>query len=99
MNDYNDLITKLRCQGVDCRMCVQANRKMEKCLNKLTADAIESLQAQVPKRGKWVKKNDDNCWWFECSECGSKPLYSRFVDDDVLTQFCPFCGAKMEVGE
>ena len=47
--------------------------------------------------GEWVKryKELDLCtaWWYECSECGYKPVNS------MLTAFCPSCGAEMKGAE
>lgn len=47
--------------------------------------------------GKWVKNHDEVMWWWECSNCKEKPLISRFGDAEVLSAYCPRCGAKMEV--
>lgn len=47
------------------------------------------------KTGHWIKKEDDTCWWYVCSECEQEPLKNRWNDDDVLSSFCPNCGAKM----
>lgn len=48
------------------------------------------------KSGKWIKKEDDTCWCYACSECEQEPLKNRWNDDDVLSAYCPNCGAKME---
>ena len=65
------------------------------------ADAVEALEElpsvnPQPKTGHWIKKEDDTCWWYACSECEQEPLKNRWNDDDVLSTFCPNCGAKME---
>ena len=61
---------------------------------------IEELQAEVerlePKRGEWVRVEDKESYHYECSECGERPLYSRY-GDVVLSGVCPMCGAQMEV--
>lgn len=62
------------------------------------ADAIEELQAQLPKRGEWVRVEDSDSWHYECSRCRERPLYSLY-GDIVLSGTCPTCGAKMEVQE
>ena len=49
-----------------------------------------------PKMGHWKKKEDDTCWEYVCSECGQGPLKNRWNDGDVLSTFCPNCGAKMQ---
>ena len=57
------------------------------------ADAIEALQAEVPKRGEWIGVNPmvDTV---QCSICGGQ-LFSA----ELETPYCPYCGAKMEVQE
>jgi hypothetical protein len=54
-------------------------------------------EADVVKRkvGKWIKQYDENCWWYECSECGDYPLKTAY-GHDMLSSWCPWCGAKME---
>ena len=57
---------------------------------------IRKLPSVQPSRkGHWIRKEDDMCWWDECSECGLKPLKGRFTNDDILSNFCPSCGADM----
>ena len=49
--------------------------------------------------GTWVRKSKklDLCteWWYECSECGNKPLNDRYGHPYLLSNYCPFCGLKM----
>lgn len=100
MTDYTELVKALRCgeykpecgssdcpywSGLGC---------MDGQLMEDAAAAIEALQAQMPKRGKWVRVEDGESYHYECSECGERPLYSRF-GDIVLSGVCPMCGAKM----
>lgn len=61
-------------------------------------DAIKELPSAQPQRmkGKWLRNESDLSWWFECSKCGESPLYNPYADE-VLTSFCPWCGAEMEV--
>ncbi len=47
-----------------------------------------------PKRGKWIDTKGNTEWYareYECSECGGTMLGE--------SNFCPNCGAKMEVTE
>ena len=100
MTDYTELVKALRCgeykpecgssdcpywSGLGC---------MDGQLMEDAAAAIEALQAQLPKRGEWVRVEDGESYHYECSECGERPLYSRF-GDIVLSGVCPMCGAKM----
>ena len=71
-------------------------------LNQWKADrkAIIDLPSAQPQRmkGRWVRKESDLSWWYECSECGESPLFDPY-ENEVLTRFCPWCGARMEEEE
>ena len=49
--------------------------------------------------GKWITKENGKVWWYECSCCGTRPLKSRWADEETLSCYCPSCGARMEVNE
>ena len=51
------------------------------------ADAIEALQAQLPKQGEWEDYNGHLYSLFKCSVCGSW--------DFGKYRYCHVCGAKM----
>ena len=51
------------------------------------------LQPQRIK-GRWVRKESDLSWWYECSECGESPLFDPY-ENEVRTPFCPWCGAEL----
>lgn len=62
-------------------------------------DRIRFLEAQLPKRGKWIGIEYDgyadgypvyDVW--ECSECGEE----HNGEEDTLPNYCPNCGAKMK---
>lgn len=71
-----------------------------KWAGKAAIDAIKNLpSAQTErKRGRWVKQTDENCWWYECSECGDYPMKNAYGHEE-LSAYCPHCGAKMVGGE
>ena len=59
--------------------------------------SVEALKEQRPK-GHWIPISydsyaDGNPVWdeWECSECG----YEEHGEEDMLTCFCPDCGADM----
>lgn len=55
---------------------------------------IEQLPTIQPKTGKWVDTGSNEEWYareYRCSECGDTMLGEA--------NFCPNCGAKMEVTE
>lgn len=59
------------------------------------ADAIEALQAQLPKLGEWIKhpevKNIYGGECIECPFCGEKYVVQYIADE----KFCRNCGADM----
>ena len=61
-------------------------------------DAIEQIPS-AEKTGKWIKENrvftsnPPQYVWY-CSEC-STSVYG--FSSGILTPYCPYCGAKMEV--
>lgn len=102
MTDYTKLVKALRrCAEPgtiidECDTCDDCPYSLDgycgDCMNNLVKDAaaaIEALQAQLPKRGKWVGVNPmvDSV---QCSVCGGQ-LFSA----ELETPYCPYCGAKM----
>lgn len=65
---------------------------IEDLYNQPTVDAVER------KRGRWTRKSNTICYWYECSECGEKPLKTVYRDM-ALSTFCPWCGAEMRTKE
>ena len=55
------------------------------------ADAIEALQAQLPKRGQWELIDGAEPMRWGCSRC-------KYLSWET-SNYCPRCGAKMEVQE
>ena len=51
------------------------------------------------KHGEWIRywDNDYLCWSHKCSVCGNSPLAKEgTMHDEVLSPYCPNCGAKMD---
>lgn len=44
---------------------------------------------------KLEKKNNKILYWYECSNCKSKPPKNQY-DCEWYSNFCPNCGATME---
>jgi hypothetical protein len=92
LNEYFARIEKLKRRGLT---------KGEKAISLDTVGAIKTLPSAEPKRGKWIDKGwtgdwqyltdgRGNCWRnIVCSECGESIRHE--------SNFCPNCGAKMEV--
>ena len=64
-------------------------------------DWINSLPPIQPKRGRWIRTGSGSLYdHYECSECGKSPKWECLGDNRwsiAFTDFCPNCGAKMEV--
>lgn len=57
-------------------------------------EIVEPSPSAEPKRGTWIDTRGNTEWYareYECSECGGTMLGE--------SNFCPNCGAKMEVTE
>ena len=93
MTDYTKLVEDLR-HGVGY-WYMQNSSRLVSILGD-AADAIEALQAEVPKRGEWIATKY-HTW--ECSVCGKNPTTGMgYVQTrKALYNYCPNCGAKMEV--
>lgn len=46
---------------------------------------------------EWEMRNDSCTLWFKCSNCNTTALQDENCND-ILTDECPFCGAKMKNG-
>lgn len=99
MTDYEQLVKALRgCKDIDyCKDCPRMeDGYTETCnIKDDAAAAIEALQAQLPKRGEWIYKPKDAIEMMftlpKCSVCGH--------ESSDANNYCPNCGAKMEVQE
>lgn len=40
-----------------------------------------------PQKGKWKKVIDEPWCWFECSECGRKPLFNQWGTQRYFSTF------------
>ena len=104
MTDYTKLVRALRCKRDDCEGCDLAfldNDEGWMCQYAAkdddAADAIEALQAQLPKRGEWKETDmgwDGDTAWV-CSVCGEPWTLIDGTPKENNMNFCPNCGAKM----
>ena len=104
MTDYTELVKALRCcatmtcKGDECKYMILGCHDCFKKLHDDAAAAIEELQAQLPKRGEWkcsypeIEPNPMFMYGI-CSICGFEQSISNQLN------YCPNCGAKMEVQE
>lgn len=99
MTDYSKLVEALR-ETATFEYTGKLLSKRECALENLAMDAaaaIEALQAQLPKRGEWVDSKE-RMRPDMCSVCGCVYEADRFMDK-IAWNYCPNCGAKMEVQE
>ena len=69
------------------------------CIRKLTASALEIIKRYqsdvVPVRhGRWINEN----FYTHCSACGKMAIYDKY-GQEVESDYCPHCGAKMDGGD
>ena len=101
MQGYEDASKRFRQEPCDDVVSRQAVLKLKhhkpEYGDMIYAFDVEQLPSvtQKSKTGHWIKKEDDTCWWYACSECEQEPLKNRWNDDDVLSAFCPNCGCRM----
>ena len=110
--NYEELVKALRCFK-PLGECIESKCKYlwngcscnELQLQRDAAAAIEALQAQLPKRGKWIRVQEVDipgemhpvAFKCMCSMCRNEYLFPR------IPLYCPDCGsmntAKMEAQE
>ena len=107
MSDYTKLVKALRCcasGACDSEKCDYIGIGAYGCMIGLAqdaADAIEALQAQLPKQGEWVEENRrPRSSQFVCSEChrtayDPQPTRDKAWRKRCRYAYCPNCGAKM----
>ena len=105
MTDYTELIRSLRnCSNNRCTPCdcgwfneYQVDESCKEIIMWKAAAAIEALQAQLPKRGKWISDRlvTTNGGTYGVRRCSACEAY--YQDVGYGWNYCPNCGAKMEV--
>lgn len=62
-----------------------------------TGEEIRAV-AGSERRSKWVRKQDEVCYWYECMVCHEQPPRDRW-GQEWHSNFCPSCGAEMDFCE
>ena len=59
-------------------------------------DELEDNLADVApvKHGRWINEN----FYTHCSDCGKMAIYDKY-GQEVESDYCPHCGAKMDGGD
>ena len=104
MTDYGELVKALRCCDKyalcnDCPIFETCDGDVDKAMA-LAADAIEALQAEMPKRGKWIEDATTYAGPglsnYKCSLCGKIcGTWRRGLKPSELPNWCGNCGADM----
>lgn len=58
-------------------------------------DEIPTADVREVKHGHWILRGG----WFRCSECDSRALMKECEWEQVGSDFCPYCGAKLDFEE
>lgn len=78
------------CNGVLCGNALEMIKKLAHY-----EDLEEQGRLVEVKQGEWAKRSNDEIWWYECSIC-SGPILKNGWGNDMFSEFCPHCGAKMD---
>lgn len=93
MTDYSELVKALRCNG-ECHEGCPYRTSDGDCLaysELLEQDAAAAIEELLPKRGEWELIDGAEPMRWGCSRC-------KYMSWET-SNYCPRCGAKMEVQE
>ena len=65
------------------------NTESRKCYEKMRVRRQPAIDAELVRHGRWKGKK----WFYSCSICGGLSP----EDGGVKTNYCPDCGAKMDL--
>ena len=69
-------------------------REGEEYFEPMDIDSMPTVEER--KTGHWQSDVVVMRMVYTCSVCGERSLYEEGDYDPVLSNYCPFCGAKME---
>lgn len=69
----------------------------EKMTLHIAINNIPTTAAAPEVHGRWVKGTSCDTYWNYCSICGGKILKNEY-QQDYFSDYCPFCGARMDGG-
>lgn len=88
MTDYKKLVNELRITERICRPRMDGQVMLD------AADAIEALQAEVPKLGEWlIHSTGGSMAQKKCPFCGSESWQSK--EYAKVPKYCQHCGAHL----
>ena len=63
-------------------------------IGEIKDDEIPAADVEPVKHGHWIYEN----FYTHCSVCGKMAIYDKY-GQEVESDYCPRCGAKMDGGE
>lgn len=65
-------------------------------------DEQPTIEAEPVRHGRWATDEEDIKWGNSlkrkhCTNCGKRPHFDKEKWEFVLTNYCPHCGAKMDL--
>lgn len=63
---------------------------------------IKTVEAEPVRHGEWATDKEDIEWGNSlkrkhCTNCGKRPHFDKEEREFILTNYCPHCGAKMDL--
>ena len=101
--DADALIAK-NCENIEREHHLRVAQLLTNIVNAPT------IEVEPVKHGQWEKYDSGETWgseefthWYKCSEC-DKDAKGRVSEDEwysypILSDYCPNCGAKMDLEE
>ena len=78
-------------------MCNGSFKKAFKLICEKLDDA-PIIEAE-PKHGRWIWNNNDDEFFYSCSNCGHKAYGNNLEIIPGTYNYCPNCGARMDLDE
>ena len=79
-------------------LCPKCTNKLEQEIRLYKVKEAPAADVVEVRHGQWIRKEDDSCYWYECSECGEKLAKTQW-GNDYFSAYCPNCGTLMDKEE
>ena len=92
------VIKALEICGTNADCCSCPYYRCDDCLGSMMMHAKAIIVNSAPvKHGEWEYK--PNLGGYKCSLCGQQAPFWCMASTQNLTNYCPYCGAKMDGGK
>lgn len=88
--------------NIQCKLIDTINRERPSdCLLEEINMPIRAINVESVKHGYWIvhKLGYSNNYYFECSHCHADDIYGEEYEDECDFEYCPHCGARMDLDE